>query len=142
MTLNFLYTSMSRFRTASFTNASLSELMITRLVPVEVRRVVKDVKTSHGENRYAVEIFFMGDTWKLIINSCNIKTFLNDMERQHITRIKTAFIDTGGKHYDVDMNRTEILEVNNRAIEVELDSTGVETGRIVYSDTKEIVNLN
>lgn len=110
--------------------------------PLEVRRVVKDVKTSHGENRYAVEIFFMGDTWKIIINSCNIKTFLNDMERQHITRIKTAFIDTGGKHYDVDMNRTEILEVNNRAIEAELDSAGVETGRIVYSDTKEIVNLN
>ena len=85
--------------------------------PVEITRWVKGIKTSQGENRYGLEIVFMGGVYKLIVNSCDIKTLVDDMEIAHVTRFKTVFYDKGGLHYSYHEESTEILEVNNRRIE-------------------------
>lgn len=101
---------------------------------VEVRQVVRGIKTANGENRYALRIFFMGGEYKFIANASSIKTFCDDMERSHVTKFRTVFYDRGGRKYDVDVDQTEILEVNGRAVEEK-------EGSVVYSDTKEIVNF-
>ena len=100
--------------------------------PVEVIRWVKGIKTSQGENRYGLEIAFMGGVYKLIVNSCDIKTLIDDMELANITRFKTVFYDKGGLHYSYHEESTEVLEVNNRRIE-ERD------GIAVYCDSGEKV---
>lgn len=100
--------------------------------PVEVIRWVKGIKTSQGENRYGLEIAFMGDKYKLIVNSCDIKTLVDDMETANITRFKTVFYDKGGLHYSYREEQTEILEVMKRRVE-ERD------GKAVFCDTGEAV---
>jgi hypothetical protein len=102
--------------------------------PVESDKWVANVKTSQGEGRYAVRVQFMGDTYKLIVNAVEIKTFFQDMTRNHVTRLRTVFIDNGSMHYGVDYKRTEILEVDGRKI-VELE------GKAVFEDTKEPVDF-
>ena len=102
--------------------------------PVEVKRVVKGLHTAHGGGRYALLISFMGDDYKLIVNAVGIKTFLDDMERNGVTRVKTVFIDHGSNRYDVDADRTELLEVNGLPIE-ECD------GKIVFTHTKEEITF-
>lgn len=100
--------------------------------PVEVVRWVKGIKTSQGENRYGLEIAFMGGVYKLIVNSCDIKTLIDDMETANVTRFKTVFYDKGGLHYSYREEQTEILEVMKRRVE-ERD------GRAVFCDTGEAV---
>ena len=102
--------------------------------PVIVKDIVDGVSTSHGDNRMAVLVEFFGQEAKLIINSQPIKAHLKMMMDKHITRHQTVFVDRGGKHYDVDLSRTEILEVDGRAIE-ERD------GKVVFSDNGEEVKL-
>lgn len=102
---------------------------------VEVDRCVTGLTTSHGADRYALHVHFMGEWYKLIVNSVDIKMFFDSMQKNHVTLIKTVFIDTGGMHYKVDESRTEILEVNHRKVE-ERD------GKVVYSDTGEKVMFN
>ena len=99
---------------------------------VEVVRWVKGIKTSQGENRYGLEIAFMGGVYKLIVNSCDIKTLVDDMKTAHITRFKTIFYDKGGLHYSFREEQTEILEVMKRRVE-ERD------GKSVFCDTGEAV---
>lgn len=103
--------------------------------PVEVRQLIKGITTAHGSGRYVLKILFMGGEYKFIANSAAIKTFCDDMERHHVTKYRTVFIDTGGKRYDVDTSQTEILEIDGRAVE-ESD------GKVVFSDTKEEVLFN
>ena len=103
--------------------------------PVEIERWVKGVKTSQGDGRYALKIKYMGDTYKLFVNAVDIKNFLDDMERNHVTRIKTVFIDKGSMRYAVDEEKTEILEVGGRAV-TERD------GVAVYADNGERVMFN
>ena len=101
----------------------------------EVIRWVKGIKTSQGENRYGLEISFMGGVYKLIVNSCDIKTLVDDMEAAHVTRFKTMFYDKGGLHYSYREENTEILELNGRRVD-ERD------GKVVFADTGELVNFN
>ena len=103
--------------------------------PVEVIRWVKGIKTSQGANRYGLEIAFMGDTYKLIVNSCDIKTLVDDMEAANITRFGTIFYDKGGLHYSYREDKTEILEVGRRRIEER-------GGEAVYVDNGEKVTFN
>ena len=103
--------------------------------PVEVTRWVKGIKTSQGENRYGIELSFMGDYYKLIVNSCSIKTLIDDMDAAGVTRFKTIFNDKGGFHYSCQEEATEILEIKGRKIE-ERD------GIAVYADSKEKVIFN
>ena len=102
---------------------------------VEIERWVKGVKTSQGDGRYALKIKFMGDTYKLFVNAVDIKNFLDDMERNKVTRIQTVFIDKGSLHYAVDEERTDILEVAGRAV-TERD------GEAVFADNGEKVVFN
>jgi len=103
---------------------------------VEVRQVVKGIKTANGENRYALRILFMGGEYKLIANAAPIKCFCDDMERNGVTKFRTVFYDRGGRKYDVDTDRTEILEVDGRAVEEAAD------GGMIYSDTREEIKFN
>ena len=77
----------------------------------------------------------MGDWYKLIVNAVEIKNFLDDMEKNGVTRLKTVFVDTGSLHYAVDENQTEILEVNGRRV-IEHE------GKVLFEDNKEEVEFN
>lgn len=54
------------------------------------------------------------------------------MTKNSVTRIKTVFIDRGSMHYGVELEATEILEVNSRKI---VEKQGV----VVFEDTGEKV---
>ena len=97
---------------------------------VEVCRWVKGITTSQGTGRYALQIVFMGEKYKLVVNAIDIKALVDDMERNKVTKFKTVFIDLGGYKYSYDAEKTEILEVEGRPV-MELD------GKVVYEDTKE-----
>ena len=99
---------------------------------VECDRWLKGIKTSHGEGRYALRIRFMGEWYKLIVNATEIKNFLDDMERNKVSRLMIAFKDDGSRHYSVNDELTEILEVDGRKI-IEHE------GKAVFEDTKEEV---
>ena len=77
----------------------------------------------------------MGEEYKLIVNSADIKNVLEDMTRNRVTRFSTVFSDKGQMHYGVDFGKTDILEVDGRAVE-EVD------GKAVFSDTKEKIRFN
>lgn len=111
------------------------EMIVANKEPVEIDRWLKGIKTSHGEGRYAVRVFFMGRWYKVIVNSIAIKSFLDDMERNKVTRLKTKFIDTGNKHFAVDEEETEILEVDGKRV---IESNG----KILFENTKEEVKFN
>lgn len=102
---------------------------------VECLRWIGNISTSHGEGRYAVLVRFMGEEYKLIVNSADIKNVLEDMTRNKVTRFSTVFTDKGQMHYGVDFGKTDILEVDSRTVE-EVD------GKAVFSDTKEEIKFN
>lgn len=102
--------------------------------PIEILRVARNATTSYGEGRYILEVRFMGDMYKLITNSIRIKSILDNLLEIKATRIKTVIIDLGGRNYDIDVNKTVILEIDGRPIEML-------NGITVYSDTKEAVVL-
>lgn len=104
--------------------------------PIEVRQVVKNVTTANGSGRYVLRIIFMGGEYKFIANASEIKTFCDDMEKNKVTKFKTVFFDRGGKKYGVDVEKTEILEVEGRCVEESPE------GKIIFSDTKEEVLFN
>ncbi len=97
---------------------------------IEVRQIVRGITTAKGPDRMAWRIGFMGKEYKLIVNAVPIKDKVADYERYHITKFKTVMVDRGGNKYDLDENRTQILEIDSRP--VELDSSG----KVIYSDTK------
>lgn len=103
--------------------------------PVECRRWLGNISTSHGDGRYAILILFMGEEYKLIVNSADIKSLLEDMTRNKVTRFKTVFIDKGQMHYGVDFSQTEVIDVEGRPIEER-------HGKIVFSDNEEEVKFN
>lgn len=94
---------------------------------VVVDKIVSGIKTKQGEGRYALRVQFMGDSYKLIVNAVDIKNFLADMERCHVTKFSTVFVDNGSMHYSVDEKDTDIIEVCGRTVK-EHD------GHIVYED--------
>lgn len=102
--------------------------------PVEIDKWIGNIKTSQGEGRYAVRVNFMGETYKLIVNAAEIKTFFADMTKNKVTKIKTVFIDRGSMRYGIDDERTEILEVDGRKV-IE------DNGNVVFEDNKEKVNF-
>lgn len=100
---------------------------------VVVKEWVKNVKTKMGVGRYALIVDWYDRERKVIVNSVEIKSFIDDMESNGITKFSTVFVDYGNFHLGVDEDKTEILEVNNRPVEE------LEDGTVVYSDTKEEV---
>ena len=104
------------------------EMLIKNGRAVECDRWLKGIKTSHGEGRYALRIRFMGEWYKLIVNATEIKNFLDDMERNKVSRLMIAFKDDGSRHYSVNEELTEILEVDGRKV-TELN------GKVVFEYT-------
>lgn len=101
---------------------------------VIIDRWVKGVHTHHGDDRYIVRVLFGGVHYKLFVNSYDIKEFLDEMERNHVTLLKTVFTDKGGKHFAIDEEQTEILEVDGRKID-ERD------GVTIFEDSGEVVRF-
>lgn len=102
---------------------------------VEIDRWLKGVNTSQGPGRYALRVLFLGSWYKLIINAVDIKNFLDDMDKNGVTRLRTVFVDKGSLHYSVDEDQTDILEVNGRKV-------FEHNGEVLYEDTKEKVVFN
>lgn len=111
------------------------EMLIKYGKAVECDRCLRGIRTSHGEGRYALRIRFMGDWYKLIVNSVEIKSFFDDMHRNKVSRLMVAFKDDGSRHYVVDLSQVEILEVDGRVID-EIE------GKAVYADSREEVIFN
>lgn len=108
------------------------EMLIKNGRAVECDRWLKGIKTSHGEGRYALRIRFMGEWYKLIVNATEIKNFLDDMDRNKVSHLMIAFKDDGSRHYSVNDELTEILEVDGRKV-TEWN------GKAVFEDTGEEV---
>ena len=111
------------------------EILVKYGQPVECDRCLRGIKTSHGDGRYALRVKFMGELYKLIVNSVDIKNFFDDMLRNKVTRLMIAFKDEGNKHYIVNTELVDILEVENRKV-IE------DNGKIVFEDTNEEVSFN
>ena len=94
---------------------------------VVVDKIVSGIKTKQGEGRYALRVQFMCDSYKLIVNAVDIKNFLSDMERCHVTKFSTVFVDNGSMHYSVDEKETDIIEVCGRTVKEQ-------DGHIIYED--------
>lgn len=104
--------------------------------PVVIKDVVSGIKTTHGDGRMALLIELYGQDQKLIVNSQPIKSHIDQMLRLGVTMHSTVFVDRGGRHYDVDLDRTVLLEVNHRSV------TTDPSGHPVFEDTHEPVVLN
>lgn len=102
---------------------------------VLVKDFVKGIKTEYGGGRYALHVVFYGDDYKLIANSCDIKQFVDILERNHVTLCETVFTDLGGKKFSVNYDRTRILEVSGRTV---TESNGC----VVFEDSGETVTLS
>ena len=76
----------------------------------------KGITTKHGKGRYAVNIIFAGEHYKLIVNASEIKTFIDSLERNKVTLAETVFYENS-KTYCVDYAKTSIIEVDGREIE-------------------------
>lgn len=83
---------------------------------VTILDVVDGVTTKHGEGRTALLIDCMGTTGKLILNAPCKQTILNAW-KAGVTKMQTVFIDHGGRHYDIDLQRTYALEINHNPVD-------------------------
>jgi len=100
---------------------------------IEVIDWVKDVQTSYGGGRYAVEIVFFGSKNKLIVNSPSMKQLIDAFETAHVTSFKTVVIDKGGSHFE--FSQVKILTIDHRQV------AKTDDGKLIYTDTNEVVDL-
>ncbi len=113
-----------------FIDLSRVSMDVVKDKPVKICDWAKGITTKHGGGRYALEILFAGERYKLIVNSSDIKTFVDSLERNRVTLAETVFYDRGGKTFCVDYRRTSIIDVEGREVE-ERD------GRIYFKGTDE-----
>jgi len=90
---------------------------------------------THLSGRGIVYIPEPDQRYKMIVNSMPIKQKLSHWWDNGITSIDTVFVDRGGKHYDIDIDKTSVISINNR--EICLD----EKGNAIYKDNNEQVNI-
>lgn len=103
--------------------------------PIRITDWARDITTKQGGGRYALDVFFMGDGYKLIVNATEIKAFIDSLERNKVTLAETVFYDKGNKIYCVDYNRTNIIEVDGREIEER-------NGKTYFKGTDEEILFN
>ena len=106
------------------------ELAKNKLVTVE--DWIWNVKTNHGPGRMAAQIVLYGDRVKLIINAAPVKEFFKDMEEMHVTKFNTVFTENEPHKYDIDREKTQVLEIDHREVSVENDV-------VVYADDRQPV---
>lgn len=102
--------------------------------PVQVSDWVRGIETKHGPGRYALKVRFMGDSYKVIVNSPDVKSFIDSMEENGVTEFETVIVDKGGFKYAIDDNRTNILCVYGREVEER-------EGRVYYKETNEVLTI-
>ena len=100
---------------------------------IEVIDWVKNVETSYGTGRYAIEIVFFGSKNKLIVNSPSMKQLIDAFETAHVTSFKTVVIDKGGSHFE--FSQVKILTIDHRQV------AKTDDGKLIYIDTNEVVDL-
>lgn len=96
---------------------------------------VEGFHTQHGDDRYAIELEFCGMMYKLITNSSAIKAHLQLMRKNHVTKHTLTFFDKGRKFYDILPESIMILEIDNRAIDLD------KNGNPVFLDNMEPVTF-
>ena len=102
---------------------------------VTVIKHQSDVKTSKGEGRMYILIELDGKQYKFCTNSTQIKGYIKILSDHRVTKFKTIFIDNGRNHYSMDVDQTEIIEVDGREI-----CTG-DDGNAIYSDDGTTVDF-
>lgn len=102
--------------------------------PIRICDWAKGITTKHGKGRYALNIIFAGEHYKLIVNAGEIKTFVDSLERNNVTLAETVFYDGGNKTFCVDYTKTTIIEVDGREIE-ERD------GKTYFKGTEEEISF-
>lgn len=100
---------------------------------INVIDVVPDVETKHGNGRVLLLVNIYDKTSKVFLNA-PIKNMFVDLWDKGVTKVHTKFIDLGSKHYDIDEDCTNILEIDGRKI-ISVN------GSAVYEDTNEQVVL-
>ena len=100
---------------------------------INVIDVIPDVETKHGNGRVLLLVNIYDKTSKVFLNA-PIKNMFVDLWNKGVTKVHTKFIDLGSKHYDIDEDCTNILEIDGRKI-ISLN------GSAVYEDTNEQVVL-
>ena len=100
---------------------------------VEIIDVESGIETRHGNDRVLLLIRIYDKTSKVFLNS-PIKSMFVDLWAKGVTKMRTRFIDLGGKHYDIDETSTYVLEVNGRKV-VSVD------GVVVFEDNNEPVSI-
>ena len=98
---------------------------------IEVVDWVKDVTTSYGGGRYAVEVVFFGSRHKLIVNSPSMKQLIDAFDRAKVTSFRAVVVDKGASHYE--FTKVRVLAINHRNV------AKTDDGRLVYADTNEEV---
>lgn len=107
---------------------------LNRLISVD--KWIDGFTTSYGPGRMALQVEFAQAKYKVIVNAEPVKNFFRDMDVIGVTKVQTVFIDTGGRHYDVDLARTEVLEIDNRHVTFDQ-----RTGLYVFDGTSDTFDL-
>lgn len=101
---------------------------------IEIMDVIDGVQTQHGKDRVAMHVSLFGTDGKVIVNA-PFKETLIELWAKGVTRISTVIIDKGGRHYDIDYNRTQLIAVNGRDVIFR-------DGQLYYKDNNECLTIN
>lgn len=100
---------------------------------IEVVDWVRNVKTVHGEGRYALELILYGRHHKLIANSTDIKAVIDAMEGAGVTSFTATMRDKGGNRFCFE--NVCVTSIRKRKI------MQAEDGKVCFEDTGEQVNV-
>lgn len=100
---------------------------------LEVVDWVKNVETSYGTGRYALEVVFYGKHHKLIVNTSKIKQLIDGFALANVTSFTGKFKDEGGNHFYFDNVR--ITGIDKRPIGRN------DEGKLIFTDKNEPVDM-
>ena len=101
---------------------------------LEVVDWVRNVETSYGTGRYALEVVFYGKHHKLIVNTSKIKQLIDGFALANVTSFTGKFKDEGGNHFYFDNVR--ITGIDKRPIGRN------EEGKLIFTDKNELVDMD
>lgn len=101
---------------------------------LEVVDWVRNVETSYGTGRYALEVVFYGKHHKLIVNTSKIKQLIDGFALANVTSFTGKFKDEGGNHFYFDNVR--ITGIDKRPIGRNED------GKLIFTDKNELVDMD
>lgn len=100
---------------------------------LEVVDWVRNVETSYGTGRYALEVVFYGKHHKLIVNTSKIKQLIDGFALANVTSFTGKFKDEGGNHFYFDNVR--ITGIDKRPIGRN------DEGKLIFTDKNEPVDM-